>query len=189
MPSGEIQTDSIVRHALASGKQVFVPYLHKPQVEIPGAPARIMDMVRLKDIADYESLDRDRWGIPSINPATVESRQRILGDQDATAIDGQFLDMILLPGVAFDLGGQGGTVQRLGHGKGFYDFFIHRYGLKTSAAHARAAPVLLYGLALTEQFLPTPAELSVPAGPQDKGLDGLIVGNGGVKQSPSSLHR
>jgi len=31
MPTGEVQTDAIVRHALESGKKVFVPYLHKAE--------------------------------------------------------------------------------------------------------------------------------------------------------------
>jgi 5-formyltetrahydrofolate cyclo-ligase len=29
MPRGEVLTESIVRHALAAGKDVFVPYLHR----------------------------------------------------------------------------------------------------------------------------------------------------------------
>src|ERR1700761_4180994 len=98
MPGGEIQTDPIVRHALASGKEVFVPYLHKNPQQPEHAPARVMDMVRLQGLTDYESLKPDRWGIPSIDAGTVHERQRILGGPDAHGSNNAVLDLILLPG-------------------------------------------------------------------------------------------
>lgn len=179
MPFGEIQTDAIVRHALDSGKEVFVPYLHKNPVSSPTLPARAMDMVRLRDVNDYESLQPDRWGIPSIDPATVHERQRIFGGPDAHHSDQTLLDLILMPGVAFDTG-PSGTIRRLGHGKGFYDYFISRHNDK-AASLGKEPRVLLYGLALSEQFLSSPSEGLVPVGPLDQPLDGLILGNGDIK--------
>ncbi|KFA61946.1 hypothetical protein S40285_02835 [Stachybotrys chlorohalonatus IBT 40285] len=164
MPSAEIQTDSVVRHALASGKQVFVPYLHKSPVDVPGTPSRVMDMVRLSNLQDYESLKPDRWGIPSIDPATVHQRQRILGSSDASQSDPATLDMILMPGVAFDLD-EAGFVRRLGHGKGFYDYFINRYSSTTASQNGSTEGPLLCALALKEQFLPADADEQVPTGP------------------------
>ncbi|TQS33351.1 hypothetical protein Golomagni_06309, partial [Golovinomyces magnicellulatus] len=80
MPAAEVQTDAIVRDALSAGKQVFVPYLYKSTLDIPDTPSRIMDMVQLKNIHDYETLAKDKWNIPSIDSETVASRERILGN-------------------------------------------------------------------------------------------------------------
>ncbi|KAG5984802.1 hypothetical protein E4U55_003167 [Claviceps digitariae] len=182
MPSGEIQTDAIVRHALESGKQVFVPFLHKPSPNAQDFPPRVMDMVHLKDIQDYESLKLDRWGIPSIDPATVHERQRILGDPDAHHSDEAGLDLMLLPGVAFDFD-ESGDVRRLGHGKGFYDRFMNQYLAKTRSSDNEARPTQFYALALTEQLLSGRPEQRVPMGPYDRRLHGLVLGNGQIKQS------
>ncbi|KAK0704201.1 hypothetical protein B0T21DRAFT_387800 [Apiosordaria backusii] len=181
MPGGEIQTDAIVRHALVSGKEVFVPYLHKNPASSPALPVRVMDMVRLRDLADYESLTPDRWGIPSINPATVHERQRIFGGPDAQHSQSTLLDLILMPGVAFDIDSENGAIRRLGHGKGFYDYFLSRHSSKSAELGQQESPVLLYGLALSEQFL-SPSEGAVPVGPFDQPLDGLILGNGEIKR-------
>ncbi|KAK4143380.1 uncharacterized protein C8A04DRAFT_29024 [Dichotomopilus funicola] len=180
MPTGEIQTDAIVRDALKAGKEVFIPYLHKNMVQAPGLPARVMDMVRLKDLADYEALELDKWGIPSVDPNTVAERRRVFGGPDAPHSDSTLLDLVLMPGVAFDTHPDDGVIRRLGHGKGFYDYFLFRHGLKAGSLGQQDSPVLLLGLALSEQFL-SPSEGEVPVGPLDKPLDGLILGNGDVQ--------
>ena len=180
MPTGEIQTDGIVRDALTAGKEVFIPYLHKNPVTAPGLPTRVMDMVRLRDLADYESLQPDKWGIPSIDPATVPARQRIFGGPDAPHSDSTLLDLVLMPGVAFDTHPDSGAIRRLGHGKGFYDYFLFRHRLKAGSLGQHESPVLLLGLALSEQFL-SPSEGAVPVGPLDQPLDGLVLGNGDIK--------
>jgi 5-formyltetrahydrofolate cyclo-ligase len=169
MPTGEIQTDPIVRHALESGKEVFVPYLHRNPLPSPELPARVMDMVRLRDIQDYESLKRDRWGIPSIDPATVHERQRIVfGGPDAQHSDTSLLDLVLMPGVAFDLNPNNGAIRR------------HKSKAASLAAQEEPRKVSLYALALTEQLLISPSEGEVPVGPLDQPLDGLILGNGEI---------
>lgn len=177
MPSAEVQTDDIVRHALASGKQVFVPYLHKsPFTSNSAMPARLMDMVRLSDVQDYESLKRDRWGIPSIDPATVHERQRVLGGAEQH-FDHATLDLVLMPGVAFDAAPESSEIRRLGHGRGFYDLFLERYAEKLERLSVKGPSVLLYGLGLKEQFLSSATE-EVPVGPYDQPLHGLILGDG-----------
>lgn len=186
MPTAEVQTDAIVRHALAAGKQVFVPYLHKSPFDTPGTPARVMDMVHLENVQDYENLKLDRWGIPSIDPATVYQRQRILGGPDAQHSEQATLDLVLMPGVAFDMD-ESGSLRRLGHGKGFYDFFLNRYVAKAEAKHILdEKPLLLYGLALTEQFILPSDGHAVPTGQYDRGLHGLLLGNGEIKAAPHS---
>ncbi|KAI0204957.1 5-formyltetrahydrofolate cyclo-ligase [Astrocystis sublimbata] len=189
MPGCEIQTDRIVRHALASGKQVFVPYLHKSGLPPGEGPPRLMDMVSLKHVADYESLQRDKWGIPSVDGTTVHERQRSIGELDGERSAEASLDLILLPGVAFDLDPDTGAVRRLGHGKGFYDYFLHRYALATKSggnATNDGPSVLLYALALREQLLSPTSGEAVPVAPHDQPLDGVILGDGQIKLSPSS---
>lgn len=183
MPTGEIQTDAIVRHALESGKQVFIPYLHHSPMPSPDTPPRVMDMVHLKNLQDYENLQRDRWGIPSVDPSSIHERQRILGGPDVHKSDLSALDLILMPGVAFD-SDEEGSIRRLGHGRGFYDFFINRYQ-NEEPKESSQGPLLLYGLALSEQLVSGSAGEAVPTGPYDRKLDGLVLGTGEVKESPS----
>ncbi|OTB05454.1 hypothetical protein M426DRAFT_56804 [Hypoxylon sp. CI-4A] len=186
MPGGEIQTDPIVRHALSSGKQVFVPYLHRSGLQPGDGPARLMDMVSLNDIEDYESLQRDKWGIPSVDAATVHERKRSVGELDGKRSEDVSLDLIILPGVAFDIDPQSKAIRRLGHGKGFYDYFLHRYALAATAEERKSGgrpAVLLYALALKEQLLSPSSEESVPVGPHDQPIDGLFLGDGQLKES------
>jgi 5-formyltetrahydrofolate cyclo-ligase len=182
MPSGEVQTDAIVRHALGSGKQVFVPFLHKTQNPLPETPKSVMDMVDLQSLSDYDSLDRDSWGIPTIGIDTVNEREHIL------TRGAHPLDLILVPGVAFEIASDG-SIKRLGHGKGFYDYFLHRYREIHSSEGPEAdsgTDVLLYGLALEEQYLRAETGLSVPVGVHDSPLDGLLLGNGTILDSRSA---
>ncbi|OAA64031.1 Armadillo-type fold domain containing protein [Cordyceps fumosorosea ARSEF 2679] len=153
MPAAEVQTEAIVRHALIAGKQVFVPYLHKSTLSEPDAPARIMDMVQLRSIEDYESLGRDKWGIPSIGADAVAGRERILGDSPGNfGPSPATLDLMLVPGVAFNADPEAG-IRRLGHGKGFYDFFLNRYFARAAEHGGHGSTLRLTGLALTEQWL------------------------------------
>jgi 5-formyltetrahydrofolate cyclo-ligase len=195
MPSGEIQTDEIVRHALGAGKDVFVPYLHRNVLAEAGsaggggggAPKKVMDMVRLKGVGDYEGLERDAWGIPTVTEEAVEGRERVwaeVGDASAGR-RGVSLDLMLVPGVAFEVEeGERGLVRRLGHGKGFYDYFLHRYRTSGEVTGKGAgAGMALFGLALKEQFLRDAQETQVPTGPHDSLLDGLIMGDGRIVES------
>lgn len=81
-----------------------------------------MRMLGLRGREDYEGLERDRWGIPSLKREGAVGREcadgRGAGDADA---DGS-LDLVVMPGVAFD-----GDGRRLGHGKGYYDRFLTSY--------------------------------------------------------------
>lgn len=182
MPTGEVQTDAIVRHALDTGKQVFVPYLHKSTTQAPNTPRSIMDMVNLRSLADFESLKRDSWGIPSIPTETVNERESIL----ESTPKGAGLDMILMPGVAFDVDPKTNFIRRLGHGKGFYDYFLHRYVLQQGSqvmdrSSGPGTNALLYGLALEEQFLQPGSGLEIPVGEYDSLLHGLLVGDGEIR--------
>jgi 5-formyltetrahydrofolate cyclo-ligase len=127
MPSGEISTSRIVHDALKQSKRVFIPYTYKPAAPREGQPKSIMDMVELTSVADYEGLQRDSWGIPTPAQDSIAARANSFGGTGLTegevkAQDGDGgLDLIIMPGMAFD-----SSFGRLGHGKGFYDYFLHR---------------------------------------------------------------
>lgn len=187
MPNGELQTDAVVRHALQNGKQVFVPYLHKSTSPSPDTPRSVMDMVDLRSLADFDALERDSWGIPTISSDTVDGREHILKDSTK---ESPGLDVILMPGVAFDSDPTGRFIRRLGHGKGFYDYFLHRYLQsrqlqEKGSALVPQSDVLLYGLALQEQFLTSETGLAVPVGDHDYLLHGILVGDGKLSSSTS----
>jgi 5-formyltetrahydrofolate cyclo-ligase len=195
MPTGEIQTDELVRHALSAGKDVFVPYLHQNvQADAQsghggsGAPKKVMDMVRLRGLGDYEGLERDAWGIPTVTEEGLEGRERVLGDarDDDVGKKRVGLDLMLMPGVAFEVEeGQSRMVRRLGHGKGFYDYFLHRYRTfdENRIEKATESRIELFGLALKEQFLTGSQDPHIPTGPHDSPLDGLIMGDGKIIES------
>lgn len=140
MPKGEVVTTAIIHDALRQGKQIFVPYIYSRNLQDRSPPRSAMDMISLRSKSDYETLEPDAWGIPSVAENSIAERSRILEDvgdssgavsQDVTSserssrsrgTEPRRLDLIVMPGVAFDRG-----LGRLGHGKGFYDYFLKRY--------------------------------------------------------------
>jgi len=127
MPSGEISTSGIVHDALKQSKRVFIPYTYKPTTSREGQPKSIMDMVELTSVADYEGLQRDHWGIPTPSQDSIAARANSFGGMGLTEGEAKEqqgesgLDLIVMPGMAFD-----SNFGRLGHGKGFYDYFLQR---------------------------------------------------------------
>lgn len=121
MPGKEISTDAIVRDALRKGKSVFVPYMHEAQKsENKGS---LMDMLRLMDETDLDSLEPDAWGIPTLSEESINRRQNALGGQGIESdMSSPQLKLIFIPAVAFDQ-----AHRRLGNGKGFYDRYLQRY--------------------------------------------------------------
>ncbi|KAG8630663.1 hypothetical protein KVT40_002282 [Elsinoe batatas] len=169
MPDGELQTEGIVRHALKAGKKVFVPYITRK-------PAS-MHMLRLEDEADLDSMQPDKWGIPSLSTESIDARVNCFGhrgidqqnqDSQSQEVDAG-LDLILLPCVAFDQ-----EYNRLGHGKGYYDRFLTRYFETVGKNGDSYRKPYLIGLALVEQFLPDPIRL--PMEEWDHKVDALVVG-------------
>lgn len=153
MPSGEISTGEIVRQAIAKGKRVFVPSVqccNGAQVQ-----GKVMDMLALHSIQDLEGLQRDAWGIPTLDSSTLCSRENALGglspSNEASAEEKanfKGLDLILMPGVAFD-----SSNGRLGHGKGFYDQFLQRYWQQASGINSNAEMPQL-GMFFSEPIFP-----------------------------------
>lgn len=138
MPASEAQTDLLVKDALGSGKKVFVPFLYSPSQDTSsssstgGKKRKVMDLLRLESVAEYEGLGRDAWGIPSLSKDGVEGRENAMGGKGLTLVgdgsndgegtEGGGLDLVVVPAVAFDA-----QMNRLGHGAGFYDAFLTRF--------------------------------------------------------------
>lgn len=120
MPVGEAQTGLLVAAALESGKRVFVPY-----IQARGTEGKVMRMLRLASLQEYDRLESDGWGIPTLPTEGLEGRENADGglglESEGSEGSEQLLDLIVVPGVAFDE--QKG---RLGHGAGFYDTFLAR---------------------------------------------------------------
>jgi len=93
----EVQTGNFIRKAMAGGKRVSVPVTD-------------VDNRRLTPslLVDYPGdLQPGTWGIWEPKPECVR------------VLDPSELDLVVVPGVAFDLKGN-----RLGYGGGFYDRFL-----------------------------------------------------------------
>ena len=143
MPSGEISTAAIVQDALDKGKKVFIPYTYqRSQPEL--RPKSIMDMVELHGSKDYEEFLPDKWGIPTPSADSIPTRANSFGglgrseaDTTPQAASESGLDLIVVPGMTFDAG-----LGRLGHGKGFYDYFLDRCAQQSEQVQEVRMPFL-----------------------------------------------
>ncbi|TKA81785.1 hypothetical protein B0A55_02156 [Friedmanniomyces simplex] len=172
MPTGEAQTELLVRDALHSGKRVYVPCIHSvPKPGMKSGTGKVMDMLRLSSIEEYGGLERDSWGIPHLPHDSLEGRENAIGGSGTSpdtevAHDGDGgLDLIVVPGVAFDA-----EMNRMGHGAGFYDRFLTRF----CEGEKRRRPFLV-GLCLAEQILP---KGQIMMQEWDWKVDAIAVGDG-----------
>ncbi len=94
----EVSTFSIMEDALAAGKRVFLPVVDNKIKEL-----------RPYQIRSLSELSSGFMGIPE--PAVRKEMERDAGESD----------LIIIPGAAFDTGGN-----RLGYGAGYYDKMLSR---------------------------------------------------------------
>ncbi|KAF0699463.1 Aste57867_9970 [Aphanomyces stellatus] len=153
MPN-EASTDTILREIFAQGKQLYVP-------KVTGGNSEDMLMLRVESEADIESFPKSKWNIPE--PALLLPS----GLARLNALDTLDVDLIIVPGVAFDA-----SCNRLGHGKGYYDSFFERYAAKADG-HLPAT----VGIALALQLVD-----SVPTSAHDRVLDMVVTPNGVVRK-------
>ncbi len=129
---GEIDTRKLVHELLRRRKQVVCPRLL--------TDSKDLEHRRIASLNDLVKSDLGLW-----EPAT-----------SCPKIDVTKLDIVLVPGLAFDrLGG------RLGMGGGYYDRFLEQ-----SQAHANAAAI---GLCFAQQLID-----NIPLGPTDVAVDWII---------------
>lgn len=106
---GEVQTEAIINYCLAQGKKVYIPICIPETHEIS-----------ISRITSLEDLESGHFGI----------REPKL--QHIRLADSSLIDLVLVPGVAFDKKGN-----RIGFGAGYYDRFLKR--LKEGAISAALA--------------------------------------------------
>lgn len=99
----EVQTLPLFLSAFLKGLQVYVPRYSGP----------VMEMVKLRDMADLNSLPMNKWGI--LQPLMTDTSREVLLPTDS-------IDLIIVPGLAFTESGK-----RLGKGRGYYDKFLYNY--------------------------------------------------------------
>ncbi|KAK0203662.1 hypothetical protein DFS33DRAFT_1333043 [Desarmillaria ectypa] len=146
MPTMELDTSTLVQEIVRSNKTLFVP-----KISSDGS----MDFLEIHGAEDIKSLPSGVWGIREPG-ATWNGFPR----RNATDSDCDKLDMILLPGVAFDR-----MLSRLGHGKGYYDKYISEY-----EASGRPRP-LMVALALQEQVV----DSILPVDDHDQKMDMIVT--------------
>lgn len=127
MPKSEVKTEELLKHALKSGKNCFIPFI---------VNSYQMEMVKLNSWEDFLSLPKSKWGYPE---------PRNIGEWE-NAFESNGLDLIIVPGMAFDKYGN-----RLGHGKGYYDRYIKK--ASTFAEKNNKNKPFCVSISLTEQVI------------------------------------
>lgn len=116
----EINTKIIINKALNDGKKIYIPR--------SDYKTKLMEAVQIKSLNE---LIEDSYGILSPN-------------SENEPIDPNELDLIIMPGVAFDKNGG-----RMGYGAGFYDRYLKRIA---KANHKRIPKVALaYDVQIVER--------------------------------------
>ncbi|OQS05849.1 5-formyltetrahydrofolate cyclo-ligase [Thraustotheca clavata] len=146
----EAMTSPMLDAILADKKRFYVP-------KVTGKHSQDMVMLEAYSSADLASFPKNKWGIPE--PAFEDQDGKKRND----ALNMLDLDLILVPGVAFD-----SKCNRLGHGKGYYDCFFQRY---FELNHGKL-PVTI-GIALSAQMIE-----NVPTSEHDKVLDMIATPEG-----------
>jgi len=139
----EVRTRWFVPSAWESGKRVAIPYCKDGEIE-------------LFDFTHLEELIPGAMGVlePKHELRAISARR----------IDPAELDMIIIPGLAFDRRGN-----RLGYGKGYYDKLLHR----------TSGPAMKAGVCFECQLFD-----EVPALPHDVHMDAVITEKSVYRISP-----
>lgn len=127
----EVDTHSIIKHSISCGKTICVPRIKSKQ-----------NGIEIYKINGFEDLKEGYFGI--LEPIDT-----------CLAVDKDSIDLILMPGVAFD--SQGG---RLGYGAGYYDRFIASMSKKVDKI------ALAYNFQIIDK---------VPMDTHDIKIDGIIT--------------
>lgn len=98
MPTGEMDTSPLVSAILREKVRFYTP-------KVIGPNSEDMVMFEVKDMETIHSFPKSKWGIP----------EPILPEGGVSIDSYGEIDLVFVPGVAFDSG-----CRRLGHGKGYY---------------------------------------------------------------------
>ena len=105
----EVKTDAVINHCLGKGKKVYIPICIPETHEIS-----------ISRLTSLEELQSGHFGIREPKLSNIRLS------------DSSLIDLVLVPGVAFDANGN-----RIGFGAGYYDRFLKR--LKAGAVKAALA--------------------------------------------------
>ncbi|KAG9399071.1 hypothetical protein AC1031_012027 [Aphanomyces cochlioides] len=177
LASDEIDSASarLASHVLASPEFIqaksICAYLSMPKeastsVIVDAILAQDMVMLQVESRQDLVSFPKSKWDIPEPELILPNGIPRL------NAMETLDLDLILVPGVAFDRRGN-----RLGHGKGYYDSFFERYAAKTSDGKLPWT----VGISLDFQVID-----HVPTLPHDRRLDAVVTPDSMLIVNPSS---
>lgn len=133
--SSEIDTINIINRALNDGKDIFVPRTIFETKE--------MDAVKINSL---KNMKKDRYGI--LEP-----------EEGRPCIDPNELDLIVVPGVAFDNNGG-----RMGYGAGYYDRYFKK--ISTEKRNHVKKIALAYDFQIVD---------NVPMNNQDVNIDYIIT--------------
>ena len=127
---GEVDTHGLIRQTLEEGKRVVVP--------VTDFERRTVSCSQIKSL---EELEEKPSGLR-------EPKQECL-----RSIDLKLIDLVILPGVAFDLQGN-----RIGMGGGFYDRFLSEFAVFSCSP----SPVALaYQFQIVDRIEPIPQDMRV----------------------------
>lgn len=132
----EINTKSMISRAIADGKKVYVPRTEYK--------TKLMEAIEIKSLDNL--IEEEKYGI--LEPSIEEP-----------AIDPNELDLIVVPGVAFDRNGG-----RMGYGAGYYDRYFKR--IDNSNTKRITKLVLAYDFQILNK---------VPMNKQDVPIDFIIT--------------
>lgn len=129
----EVETHSIIKQLLGQGKRVGLPVCREDR------SLDVREIISLNQVVrkDFKTFSLYEPG------------------KETSIIPADDLDLVIIPGIAFDLDGN-----RLGHGAGYYDRFLHNL------------PSHIYRLGLAYQFQVIPY---VPVSKYDIPVNGLLT--------------
>ena len=155
---GEVNTEAIFEACWKLGKATYVPYLDRKVGRLGWARRKPGDVLAT--------------GALKVREPTPENR---------AAVSLEAIDLLLVPGVAFDRNGN-----RMGYGKGYYDEFFSRLAVN-SVVNLRQEKILAgifpvkIGLAFSVQIVE-----AVPQDPWDIKMDVILTEFGEIEpDSPS----
>lgn len=130
MPN-EINTISIIENIFNRNKRVYIP-------KVIGMNCNDMIMYELKSIQEIDTFPKSKWQIPEPTQEMIDIREK----ENLT----KQISCVIVPGVAFD-----SNCCRLGHGKGYYDYFLSKL-IEENNSKGYSPPIMI-ALAYDEQIL------------------------------------
>ena len=164
----EVDTRPLLETALGLPNcEVYVPIVDEAKPGEPAGPA--MRFLQIRNLDD--DLERKTMGIMEPKEFLADGvtrRQNLEHLWDVPESNPRPLDVLLIPGLAFDPAGA-----RCGRGGGYYDAFVDRYFSRCVAAGHEPPP--LVALAFGSQVLPVG---EIPMARWDRRVDALATADG-----------